>query len=153
MSATKLKQFLDSHQIKYVTVIHSPAYTAREIAAAVHIPGKEMAKAVMVRADGKLLMTVLPSTHALSLALLGEVNAAHKLELAEEASFADIFSDCEVGAMPPFGNLYDLEVYAADLLSANEYITFNAGTHAQVIRLRYEDYLALVKPRVVKLTV
>jgi Ala-tRNA(Pro) deacylase len=153
MSAEKVRQFLDSHQTKYLILTHSPAYTAQEIAQAAHIPGKEMVKAVMARLDGKLVMLVMPSTHAVSFQRVEQATGAHKAELASEPSFEPIFADCEVGAMPPFGNLYDLDVYMADALAGNQDIAFNAGSHSQLIRMACQDYIALVKPKIVKLTV
>ncbi len=113
MPARKLKEFLDSHNIKYVTISHSPSYSAQEIAASAHIPGKELAKTVMVKINGKMAMAVLPASYKVEFDLLKEVASASKVELASEQEFKDMFPDCEIGAMPPFGNLYGMEVFVA----------------------------------------
>jgi len=152
MPASKLKDFLDSNQVKYVTVTHSQAYTAHEIAASAHVPAKELAKTVLVKVDGKLMMTVLPASHRIILLDLQKALGATRVELATEEEFRDVFSGCALGAMPPFGNLYGLEVVVADRLTKDEEIAFNAGTHTELIRLAYSDFERLVKPRVLKFT-
>ena len=150
MPVKKLKDFLDSHNIKYVTMSHSPAYTAQQIAASAHIPGKELAKTVMVKIDGKMAMAVLPASYRVDFDLLKETVGASSVELAGEQEFKDMFPECDVGAMPPFGNLYGMEVFVAEKLSEGEEIVFNAGSHTELIRLAYKDFERLVKPRVVK---
>lgn len=150
MPVQKLKEFLDREHIRYVTVIHSRAYTAQEIAASAHIPGKELAKSVIVKLDGKMAMTVLPASYKVDFDLLKETTGAKKVELATEKEFKDKFPDCEVGAMPPFGNLYDMEVFAAYSLREDEEIAFNAGTHTELMRLSYADFERLAKPVLLK---
>lgn len=150
MPAKKLKDFLDSNHIKYVTISHSPAYTAQEIAASAHIPGNELAKTVMVKLDDKIAMAVLPASYKVDFDLLKKTTGAKKVELASEGEFKDTFPECEVGAMPPFGNLYGMEVFAAKSLAEDEEITFNAGSHTELIKLTYKDFARLVKPQVVK---
>ncbi len=150
MPSKKLKEFLDSNTVKYVSMSHSPAYTAQEIAAAAHISGRIMAKTVMFKADDKMTMAVLPAECKVDLDLLKDATGADKVKLASEMEFKDLFPDCDIGAMPPFGNLYGLDVYAAETLSHNQEIAFNAGTHAEIIKLAYKDFEDLVKPRVVK---
>lgn len=150
MPVKKLKDFLDSHSIKYVTISHSQAYTAQEIASSAHIPGKELAKTVMIKIDGKMAMAVLPASYKVDFDLLKKTIGASKVELASEKEFQDIFPECDVGAMPPFGNLYGMEVFAAESLSEDEEITFNAGSHTELIRLAYKDFERLVKPKVLK---
>jgi Ala-tRNA(Pro) deacylase len=152
MPASKLKDFLDSNQVKYVAVSHSPAYTAHEIAASAHVPAKDLAKTVMVKVDGKLMMTVLPATHRIILLDLQNGLGADRVELAKEEEFRDIFPGCSVGAMPPFGNLYGLEVVVAERLTKDEEIAFNAGTHTELIKLAYRDFERLVKPKVLRFT-
>ncbi len=149
MLATRLKEYLDSHQIKYATISHTPAYTAGEIAAEAHISGKELAKTVMVKLDGKLAMAVLPADRKIDFQLLKEATDANQVELAREQEFKDQFPDCEVGAMPPFGNLYDMDVYVEEALSWDDVIGFNAGTHSEIVKLAYKDFENLVHPRVV----
>lgn len=148
MPVRKLREFLDSHGVKYVVVIHSLAYTAQEIAASAHISGKELAKTVMVKIDGKMAMAVLPASCKIDLDLLKEAAGASQVEIATEQEFQDMFQDCEVGAMPPFGNLYGMDVFAAETLAEDEEIAFNAGSHTELIRLSYKDFERLVKPKV-----
>lgn len=150
MPVRKLKEFLDNHNIKYVTISHPTAYTAQEIAALVHIPGRELAKTVIVKIDGKMTMAVLPASYKVNFDLLQEAAGASKVKLTSEQAFKDMFSGCEVGARPPFGNLYGMEVFVAESLAENKDITFNAGSHAELIRLAYKDFERLVKPKVVK---
>jgi Ala-tRNA(Pro) deacylase len=152
MPVKKLKEFLDSQQVKYVSINHSPAYTAQEIAASAHVHGKELAKTVMVTIDGRLAMAVLPASRKVSFDLLREAAGAGDVQLAAERAFGDLFPGCEVGAMPPFGNLYDMDVYVSKLLGEDEEIAFNAGSHTELIRLMFKDFLRLVKPKVAKIT-
>jgi len=150
MPVKKLKEYLDSHHIKYVTISHSPVYTAPEIAASAHIPGKELAKTVMVKIDGRMAMAVLPASYKVDFDLLKEAAGASSVELASEEEFKDIFADCEIGAMPPFGNLYGMDVFVASSLAEDTEIAFNAGSHGELIRLSYKDFERLVGPKVVK---
>jgi Ala-tRNA(Pro) deacylase len=152
MPVRKLKEFLDSQKVKYVSINHSPAYTAQEIAASAHVRGKELAKTVMVTSDGKMAMAVLPASRKVSFDLLQAAAGAKNVQLASEQAFRDMFPGCEVGAMPPFGNLYGMEVYAAASLAGNEEIAFNAGSHTEVIKLACKDFERLVKPKVVRFT-
>jgi Ala-tRNA(Pro) deacylase len=146
----KVKDYLDSHQIKYVTITHSPVYTAQEIAASAHIPGKELAKTVMVKIDGKTAMAVLPASYRVDFDLLKGATEASSVELASEADFENMFPGCELGAMPPFGNLYGIEVFVAASLAEDAEIAFNAGSHSELIRLSYKDFESLVKPKVIR---
>jgi len=148
MPAKKLKRFLDENHIRYVSIRHSPAYTAQETAASAHIPGKELAKTVMLFIDGQMAMAVLPSTRMLDLELLRTMAGAESVTLATENQFKDRFPDCEAGAMPPFGNLYDMRVFSDRSLTLDEQIAFNAGSHAELIQLSYEDFEHLVQPEV-----
>lgn len=150
MPVKKLMQYLDSHNINYVTISHSPVFTAQEIAASAHIPGKELAKTVMVKIDGKMAMAVLPASYRIDFDLLKEAAGAGTIELASEEEFEDLFPDCEVGAMPPFGNLYGMDVFAAASLAEDTDIAFNAGSHSELIRLPYKDFEKLVRPKVLK---
>ncbi|UCG88903.1 MAG: YbaK/EbsC family protein [Gemmatimonadota bacterium] len=150
MPVKRLKEFLDSHNIKYVVISHSPAYTAQAIAASAHVSGKELAKTVMIKLDGKMAMAVLPASYQVDFDLLKKAVGAKKVELASEAEFKDLFPECEVGAMPPFGNLYDMDVFAAAKLAEDEEIAFNAGSHTELVKLAYKDFERLVTPKVVK---
>ncbi|MCG8342725.1 MAG: YbaK/EbsC family protein [Chlorobiales bacterium] len=153
MPIRKIREFLDSHHIRYFIISHSPAYTAQEIAAAAHVPGKELAKTVMVIIEGKLAMAVLPASNKLDFDKLKEAAGTRSVELAAEEDFADMFPGCEVGAMPPFGNLYGMKTYVAEELAEDEEIVFNAGNHNELLRLSYADFERLVKPLVVKMSV
>ena len=148
MPVAKLKEFLDSHNIKYVAISHSPAYTAQAIAAAAHVSGKELAKTVMVKIDGKMAMAVLPASYRVDLDLMRDAVGASTVEIATEAEFEGMFPGCEVGAMPPFGNLYGMDVFSAKRLAEDEEIAFNAGTHVELIKLAYADFERLVQPTV-----
>ena len=150
MPTTKLKDFLDLNEIKYVRITHSPRFTAQEIAQTTHIPGKELAKTVMVKLDDRMAMAVLPATHQIDFDALKATSGAKRVELADEKEFEKLFPDCELGAMPPFGNLYDLPVYVAQALAEDEEIAFNAGTHTELFRLPYADFERLVKPKVLE---
>ncbi len=152
MPTKKLKEFLDSHNIEYVSISHPTVYTAQEIAAAAHISGRNMVKTVIVKLDGKMNMVVLPASAKIDLELLKEAAGASTVELAKEHEFKDLFPGCTIGAMPPFGNLYGLDVLAAQALTKDEEIAFNAGSHSEVMKLRYEDYEHLVKPKVFELS-
>ncbi len=152
MSLTTLKQFLDSKQIKYIVISHSVAYTAQGIAALVHIPGKELAKTVIVKIDGALAMAVVPASRQVDLPMLKSTAIAKSVELASEADFKGRFPDCETGAMPPFGNLYQMPVIADESLQLDKEIAFNAGTHRELVRLAWEDFERLVMPKIAKIT-
>jgi Ala-tRNA(Pro) deacylase len=152
MPAQRLKEFLDSRNVRYVTIIHSPAYTAQAIAHTAHISGKELAKTVILKVDGELAMAVLPATHKVNLDVLKDAINAGSVELAEERDFLDAFPGCELGAMPPFGNLWNMPVYVAQRLTEDEMIAFNAGSHTELVQLAYADFERLVQPQIVPLT-
>jgi Ala-tRNA(Pro) deacylase len=153
MPVQQLKEFLDGQGVKYVVIIHSPAFTAQELAASAHLSGKMVAKTVVVRLDGQLAMAVLPASEKVDVRRLREAIGARTLELAGEQDFRARFPDCEPGAMPPFGNLYGMDVYVADSLAEDEQIAFNAGSHTELIQLAYADFARLVKPKVLAFTV
>ena len=150
MPAQKLKEFLDRHGIKYATTSHSLAYTAQEIAASAHIAGQELAKTVMVKIDDKMAMAVLPASYKVSFDLLKKAAVASKVELANEQEFRDMFPELEVGAMPPFGNLYGMEVFVDEGLSQDDEFAFNDGSHTQLMKLAFRDFERLVKPKVAR---
>lgn len=152
MPSQQLKSFLDSNHVKYKTITHSPQYTAQEIAASAHIPGKHLAKTVIVKVDGEFAMAVLPASLHVSLTRLKEATGADNAEIASEQEFGELFPDCEVGAMPPFGNLYDMPVFAAEQLIEDEEIAFSAGSHTELVQLAYRDFDNLVHPKVIALS-
>ncbi|MFC1651207.1 aminoacyl-tRNA deacylase [Candidatus Latescibacterota bacterium] len=143
MPVKKLKDFLDSNNVKYVAIKHSTAYTAQDVAASTHVPGREMAKTVMVKVDGKMTMAVLPASNKVDFGLLKKAIGTKNIELADEKEFKDMFPECDVGAMPPFGNLYGIDVYVSQNLAVDEEIAFNAGSHTEIIKLAFEDYKRL----------
>ena len=149
MPAQQLKAFLDKNKIKYVIISHSPAYTAQEIAQIVHISAKELAKTVIVKIDGKLAMVVLPAHIKVDFDKVKQTTSGKDISLASEFEFQEKFPGCELGAMPPFGNLYDMDVYVHDDLTKDEKIAFNAGSHSELIKLAYEDFEKLVQPKVI----
>jgi Ala-tRNA(Pro) deacylase len=151
MPVSQLKEFLDRHKIKYVTIAHSRAYTAQEIAESAHIRGEELAKTVMVRLDGTMAMAVLPASKRVNFDLLRRGAGVSTVELASEGEFKDRFPECEVGAMPPFGNLYGMAVLVSEDLAADDEIAFNAGSLTELIRMSCNDFQRLVQPKVIKL--
>ncbi len=152
MPVQRLKRFLDEHHVKYLTISHSTAYTSQEIAASAHIKGQELAKTVMIKIDGEMAMAVLPASFQVDLYMLMDVFRAGKVELATEDEFKGLFGQCELGAMPPFGNLYGLDVYVARELIEDDEIAFNAGSHTELVKLAYEDFARLVQPQVLDFT-
>jgi Ala-tRNA(Pro) deacylase len=150
MPLGKLKEFLDDNKIKYVIKSHSVAYTTPEIAALAHVPGKEWAKTVIIKVDGKLAMAVLPASYRIDFDDLKKAIGVKNIELATEEEFEKQFVDCELGAMPPFGNLYDMNVYVAESLAEDDEITFNACSHMELMQMAYKDFEKLVDPNVIK---
>lgn len=150
MPLEKLRQYLDDNDIKYVSIRHSPAFTAQEVAASGHIPGRELAKTVIVKLDGDLAMVAVPASEQVHLERLKEVTGTRHAEIAEEAEFEDRFPGCELGAMPPFGNLFGMDVYVSETLTADEEIAFSAGSHSELLRLAYRDFERLVEPTVIR---
>ncbi len=146
MSGSRLRDFLDKEKVKYVTITHSPAFTAQEIAESSHVPGKELAKTVIVKIDGRLAMVVTPATEHVKLHVLEATLGATEVALASESDFENSFPDCETGAMPPFGNLYDMPVFVSQSLREDDHIAFNAGSHSELVRLPYAEFERLVEP-------
>jgi Ala-tRNA(Pro) deacylase len=147
----KLKEALEEAKISYEVYNHALAYTAQEIAAKQHVSGKEIAKVVMIDVAGALVMGVIPASRKINLDLVKASLGAKTARLATEDEFIARFPDCEIGAMPPFGNLFGLKVYVDPALEQDEHIYFNAGNHTQTVRLKYADFACLVKPQVVRL--
>jgi len=153
MPSKKLKSFLDENKVKYISIQHSSAYTAQEIAAIAHIPGKDLAKTVIIKIDGKMAMAVLPASYKVSFDNLKNLLGAKEVRLAYEQEFIDKFPDCEVGAMPPFGNIYGMDVFVAESLAEDEEIAFNACNHTELIKMNFIDFEKLVKPKRIKFSV
>lgn len=146
MPVIKLKNYLDEQNVKYISITHSQAYTAQETAQSAHIPGKEMAKTVILKINDQMVMVVLPASEKVDLDLVRGATNAESVQLADEREFEKLFTNCEIGAMPPFGNLYDMPVYVEESLGENENIAFNAGSHTELIKLLFEDFERLVQP-------
>jgi Ala-tRNA(Pro) deacylase len=149
MICSKVKSLLDKENIWYRVIPHPPAFTAQEIAHAAHVRGRELAKTVIVKVERWMAMVVLPASKKVSVEDFENVVGTHDVRLAREHEFAALFPDCEAGAMPPFGNLYGLDVYVDPSLAEDEEIAFNGGNHRELVRMRYADFERLVHPRVV----
>jgi len=150
MPLQKLRNFLDENNVKYTTISHSKAYTAQQVAHSAHISGKDIAKTVMVIIDGKMAMAVLPANNQVDFDLIKEAIGAKPVTLANEEEFKTFFPKCEVGTMPPFGNLYNMEVYVDKSLAKDHEIAFNAGSHTELVQMAYQDFQNLVKPYVIE---
>jgi len=149
--STSLKSFLDENQIPYSVLTHTTAYTAQAAAATMQISGKELAKSVVLWAGEEMILAVLPAPNHVRLEKLA-AEVGNSVRLATEQEFSSLFPDCELGAMPPFGSLYNLPTYVDESLAADEAIVFNAGTHRDAIRMRYDDFVRVAKPRVCSFT-
>ena len=148
MPVRQVKEFLDNNNVKYATITHSAAFTAQEIAALTHTKGRDFAKTVVISIDGAMALAVLPASYQVDLNKLRERTGAAVIALASEAEFRSRFPGCETGAMPPFGNLYAMPVFLDESLRHEKDITFNAGSHHELIRMAYEDFKLLVKPQI-----
>jgi Ala-tRNA(Pro) deacylase len=153
MPVTRLRDYLDAAGVRYIVISHSKAFTAPEIAASAHIPGRELAKTVIVELDGRIAMAVVPANTHVDVVELQHVTGASEARLATEREFKDRFPGCEVGAMPPFGNLWDMDVYADERLAQDEEIAFNAGSHTELVRMRWDDFERLVRPKITEFAV
>jgi Ala-tRNA(Pro) deacylase len=149
--STKLQEFLELNQVPFKHTVHPLAYTAREVASAEHLSAREVAKVVIISAEGLYQMVVLPANRALNLAELRNALGLGHARLATENELSSLFPDCDQGAMPPFGNLYNIPVYVDDGLAFDEWIAFNAGSHTDVIHMKFKDYKWLVNPVILPL--
>jgi Ala-tRNA(Pro) deacylase len=147
MPTERLKNYLDENGARYESISHPSTYTAQRTAESLHVPGREMAKTTVIKADGAMLLAVLPGPMHVSLEQFRQVSGRQKVELATEQEFQTLFPGCDVGAMPPFGNLYGLDVWVEERLAEDESIVFNAGTHTEAVRMGFADFARLVKPR------
>lgn len=148
MVLKRLEDFLNQNKISYKALKHPEVYTAQEMAAAMHVPGKDLAKVVMIKAKDRFVMTVLPASWKIDFNKLKEVLKEKDLRLATEEEFKTLFPDCEPGAEPPFGNLYNIETYVDSSLTGDEHIFFNAGNHYESVEMSFKDYSKAVKPKV-----
>lgn len=148
MPCDKLLQYLDDNQVPYELINHPRAFAAKDVAFKSGIPGRTFAKTVLVKLDGLMAMAVLPAEDKVNFHLLREAARAETITLATENEFAELFPDCELGAMPPFGNLYGMDVFVGGTLTRAENLSFNAGNHTEVITMPYNDFERLVVPQV-----
>jgi Ala-tRNA(Pro) deacylase len=147
-----LTQYLDDNRKKYTIVTHSPSFTAQEVAQSAHISGEDMAKTVIVWMDGAMAMVVLPGSHMVDCDLLRMQSGSRDIELANESEFKDRFPECDIGAMPPFGNLFNMKVFVSSALKERSEIAFNAGSHRELVRMSYADFESVVRPIVISFT-
>jgi len=152
MTCKKLTGFLDENAVKYLTIQHSRSYTAQEIAESAHISGNDFAKVVILKADGEMIMAVLPASDKVDLKLFRKVLEVNDLIFANENEFQDHFPGCDLGAMPPFGNLFGIRVISSQTLCDSVTISFNSGDHTELIQMHYDDYIRLVGPEVMDFT-
>ena len=145
MISTRLKQYLDDNQVGYDLMQHDPAFTAQQLAARMHVPGHEFVKVVVVKMDGAYALAALPAPRRVNFKQLARTGGVKRCSLASESEFQQLFPDCELGAMPPFGSLYNLPTYVDQELITAENIVINAGTHAEAIRVRYSDFNRLAR--------
>jgi Ala-tRNA(Pro) deacylase len=148
MRASRVKEFLDTNHVNYSTISHPTSYTAQGTAATAHVSGNELAKTIIVNVDGQLAMAVLPASAQLDLVAFKKLTDVRSASLASELEFDEKFPDCDLGAMPPFGNLYNIPVYVDERLSQDKEIAFNAGSHNELVLMKYEDFERLVSPTV-----
>lgn len=144
----RLREYLDENNVRYEVSSHREAYTAQETAAALHVPGKKLAKVVIVKAGERFVMAVMPATWKIDMEKMKRILGNPDVRLATEDEFKDLFPECAVGAMPPFGNLYNLAVCVDKSLTEDREIVFQAGTHVDTVNMNYQDFAALVKPMV-----
>lgn len=149
MAIKALKDYLDNQHVKYTCINHSPAFTAQEIAAAAHISGKQLAKTVIVKMGKQFAMVVLPANEHVNFTSLKDLVKGVQIDLAKESEFKAKFPECEVGAAPPFGNLFGMPVFVSSHLSDHDQIIFNSGSHSELMKLAYRDFERLVHPEVI----
>jgi Ala-tRNA(Pro) deacylase len=144
----RMEKYLRDNGVSFQSMTHPEVYTAQERAAAQHVPGKQLAKVVMALADGEMVMLVLPASYRVNFTRLAAFLGAKKVRLAKEEEFGDIFPDCDLGAMPPFGNLYEVPVYADGAFDDDGDLVFQVGTHRDTMKIRYADFARLAQPKV-----
>jgi len=150
--SARVKKFLDENNVKYEVHAHEKTFTAQGLARSEHISGKEVAKVVLLKLDdGSYAMALMPAHRLVDLGQLKNASGRSAV-LADESEFQVLFPDCEIGAMSPFGNLYNIPVYAAEELAKDDEIEFNAGSHTEAIRMKFADFERLVRPKICKLS-
>ena len=142
----RIRDYLDSQNVSYEAIHHSQAFTAQEVAHSLHVSGKKCVKAVVAEADHKIIIVVMPASHRLNFQELKSALKVNQLEMLVESELVDLFPDCDLGAIPPFGNLYGMDVWVDRAVASTERIVFCAGTHEDCIRMRYSDFAKLTRP-------
>lgn len=150
MLSPKIESYLKDHDVEYETVVHSNAITASETAQVSHISGKQLAKSVAVKVDGKVSLVAIPANRRLNIRDFREATHANNVEVMHEYEFQNKFDDCEIGAMPPLGELYNVDIYLADSLAKQNWIAFNGGNHQELLKMSSQDYIDLVHPKILK---
>jgi Ala-tRNA(Pro) deacylase len=142
----RMEEYLRQNGVAFEVETHAQAFTMQEVAAALHVSGNQVAKVVIVCADDDKVMAVLPAPYRLNVELLRDLIGAKRVRLAKEEEFSDLFPDCATGAMPPFGNLYGVPVYADGSMAEEPDMVFRIGTHRETMKIAYADFFRLVKP-------
>lgn len=146
--ASDLQRYLNNNGIPYQIIEHDPAFSAHGVSVATHVAEKEIAKTVILQIDGKFWMTVLRGDYKINLHMIKQAFAAHHVHLAHEEDLNTLFPDCQLGTMPPFGNLYGVPVLVDQALADDDQISFNACCYTKVVKIKYEDFRRLVNPLV-----
>jgi Ala-tRNA(Pro) deacylase len=142
----RIRDYLDSQNVPYETLHHSQAFTAQEVAHSLHVSGKKCVKAVVASGDNNLVIVVMPASHRLNIQELKSALKANLLEMLVESELVELFPDCDLGAVPPLGNLYGIEVWVDRAVANAEKVLFCAGTHEDCIRMRYSDFAKVTRP-------
>ena len=153
MRGEKVRAYLDKNHIPYQTITHPTTFSAQYTAHSVHMPGKEIAKPIIIKINGKPLMVVVTANQKVNLTFLKRIFSTVDVELAKETEFANMFPDCEPGAIPPFGTLYGMDELISEDLTEDEEICFNAGNHTELIRMKYSDFAKLIHPKIVNFNI
>jgi len=149
----KVQEYLKKEKVGYQPIEHSKLFTAAEIAGDQHIPGKKMVKTVIVKADKDFIMCLVAATHHLDLNKFKKIVKAKEVRLATEEEMKTLFPECEVGSEPPFGKLYNLNVFADSTLEQDDEVAFNAGSHTDLIKMRFEEFQRVINPKFVEMGV
>lgn len=144
----RIREYLDSQKVPHEWIHHPQAFTSQEVAHSIHVSGKHLAKTIVLEGDGKLLMAVIPASHRLNLQDLRGAVEVKQLVMLQESELAKLFPDCELGAIPPLGTLYGVDVWVDRVLAQSDEIIFCAGSHADCVRMSYSDFFDLVKPQI-----
>ncbi|CAN5348161.1 YbaK/EbsC family protein [soil metagenome] len=152
MATRRTIEFLDGNKVKYVIVKHSPAFAAQDVAASAHVPARTFAKTIAVKLHGQLALAVVPATRQVDIGLLRMASGAKQVEIADASELPKRFEGCQLGTMPPFGNLFGMDTYVEATLAKRAFIAFNAGSHTDVVILRFSDYQRLAHPKLARIS-